>query len=292
MTTDLTFNQLPVRESVANNPSLNSFRLSVLVPVYNERHVVEASLRRVLALKDDLISSLKVIVDDQSTDGTWAVLERLAAEDHRVALLRNDCNLGKGAALRKAIARSTAISVSFMTPISNMIRQTYPPCFSRSPRKARMLFSAPVTFLHHPPRTDAPSHHDQQVLTSASNWLTDLNLTDLETCYKAVKTDLLKSIPLRSNDFRFEVELTFKLAKRRAAFLKRPFDTLPEAKRVRKYERMMDYSLNIHDSFLVDRRSLHGRRVWFAHSFRAGTRTPVQLLDGQNTTTIYWRSRT
>jgi SAM-dependent methyltransferase len=66
-----------------------------------------------------------------------------------------------------------------------------------------------------------------KLLTSASNWLTDLNLTDLETCYKAIKTPLLKSIPLRSNDFRFEVEITFKLAKRRARIFEAPIRYLP-----------------------------------------------------------------
>src|SRR5262250_3686929 len=84
--------------------SLTSFRLSVLVPVYNERHVVEASLCRVLALEDELISSLElIVVDDFSSDGTWEILQRLAAKDERIVLLRNERNLGKGAALRKAI---------------------------------------------------------------------------------------------------------------------------------------------------------------------------------------------
>src|ERR1043166_45068 len=88
--------------------SLTSFRLSVLVAAYNERHVVEASLRRVLALEHELISSLEVIVvDDFSTDGTWEILQQLAAKDDRVLLLRNERNLGKGAALRKAIDNST-----------------------------------------------------------------------------------------------------------------------------------------------------------------------------------------
>src|SRR6185437_3301540 len=96
------------KKSKQSEGSLTSFRLSILVPVYNERHVVEASLRRVLALEDQLISSLEVIVvDDRSTDGTWEILERLAAQDQRLVLLRNEKNLGKGAALRKAIARST-----------------------------------------------------------------------------------------------------------------------------------------------------------------------------------------
>src|SRR5687768_6551529 len=93
---------------ISRDPSLTSFRLSVLIPVYNERHVVEASLRRVLALDHNLISSLElIVVDDYSSDGTWEILQRLAAEDARIVLLRNERNLGKGAALRQAIAQST-----------------------------------------------------------------------------------------------------------------------------------------------------------------------------------------
>jgi len=65
--------------------------------------------------------------------------------------------------------------------------------------------------------------------------MTDLNLTDLETCYKAIKTDLLKSIPIRSNDFRFEVEITFKLAKRRARVFEAPIRYLPRTREEGKY---------------------------------------------------------
>ena len=83
-------------EGVQINPLLRPLRLSVLVPVYNERDVVEESLRRVLSLEHFLISSLEVIVvDDRSTDGTWPILQRLASEDDRIVLLRNERNLGK-----------------------------------------------------------------------------------------------------------------------------------------------------------------------------------------------------
>jgi SAM-dependent methyltransferase len=76
-----------------------------------------------------------------------------------------------------------------------------------------------------------------KTLTSLSNWFTDLNLTDIETCYKAINTELLKSIPLRSDDFRFEVEIVFKLAKRRARIFEVPIRYLPrtqeEGKKIR-----------------------------------------------------------
>src|SRR5215813_7420150 len=89
--------RLPIYEETI----VASFGLSVLVPVYNERHVVEASLRRVLALEHKLINNLEVIVvDDCSTDGTWEVLRKLAAEDSRITLLKHNRNKGKGAAIR------------------------------------------------------------------------------------------------------------------------------------------------------------------------------------------------
>jgi glycosyltransferase involved in cell wall biosynthesis len=214
------------------SPPFTSFRLSVLVPVYNERHVVEASLNRVRALKDDLISSLEIIVvDDQSTDGTWDILQRLASEDSRIVLLRNERNSGKGASVRKAIAHSTGdISVihdadleydpadipSLLVPFAN--------------EGADAVFGS--RYISAPYRRALMHRHTtiNKFLTSASNWLTDLSLTDLETCYKVIKTDLLKSIPLRSNDFRFEVEITFKLAKRRARVFEAPIRYLPRTR--------------------------------------------------------------
>src|SRR5215510_13124825 len=92
--------RLPIYEETI----VTSFGLSVLVPVYNERHVVEASLRRVLALEHKLINQLElIVVDDCSSDGTWEVLLKLAKEDSRITLLRHKQNQGKGAAIRTAL---------------------------------------------------------------------------------------------------------------------------------------------------------------------------------------------
>src|SRR5262245_41585308 len=84
------------------------FKLSILVPVYNEKHVVESSIRRVLALQHESILSLQVIVvDDCSTDGTWEGITRIAEADERVVALRHEQNQGKGAAVRTALSRAT-----------------------------------------------------------------------------------------------------------------------------------------------------------------------------------------
>src|SRR5580704_13907324 len=85
-----------------------SFRLTAVVPVFNERHVVEACLERLLLLHNELISALEVIVvDDCSTDGTWETLQRIALRDDRVVLLRHQHNQGKGAAVQTGIEAAT-----------------------------------------------------------------------------------------------------------------------------------------------------------------------------------------
>jgi glycosyltransferase involved in cell wall biosynthesis len=220
------------RQDISAGEEYTAFRLSVLVPVYNERHVVAASVRRVLALQSELISSLEIIiVDDQSTDGTWPLLQKLATEDDRIVLLRNERNLGKGAALRQAISRATGdITIVHDADLE------YDPAdipsllipFAREGADA--VFGS--RYLSAPYRRALMHRHTtiNKALTSVSNWLTDLSLTDMETCYKAVKTDLLKSIPLRSDDFRIEVELTFKLAKRRARIFETPIRYMPRTK--------------------------------------------------------------
>jgi len=214
------------------NASFTSFRLSVLVPVYNERHVVEASINRVRALEDPLISSLEIIVvDDCSTDGSWEILQRLAAEDPRIVLLRNNDNLGKGATIRNAISRSTGdISIIHDADLEYDPADIPSLLLPFAKEGADAVFGS--RYLSAPYRRALMHRHTtiNKLLTSASNWLTDLNLTDLETCYKAIKTDLLKSIPLRSNDFRFEVEITFKLAKRRARVFEAPIRYLPRTR--------------------------------------------------------------
>lgn len=211
---------------------VESFRLSVVVPVYNERHVVAASLRRVLALRHPLIREMEVIaVDDRSTDGTWEVLQALAGEDGRLAVLRHERNRGKGAAIRTALERCTGdITIVHDADLE------YDPAdipallvpFAREGADAvlgsRYLSAAYRRALMH--------RHTlvNKAITALSNWFTDLHLTDVETCYKAVNTTLLQSIPLRSDDFRFEVEVVAKLAKRRARVFEAPIRYVPRTR--------------------------------------------------------------
>jgi glycosyltransferase involved in cell wall biosynthesis len=227
--------QLPANEEV----SVTSFRLSVLVTVFNERHLVEASLRRVLALDHELISSLEVIVvDDGSTDGSAEVVRRLAAEDSRILFLEHERNQGKGAAIRTAISQATGdiiiIHDADLEYNPDDIPSLLVPFVNEG---ADAVFGS--RFLSAPYRRALMYRHTiiNRLVTLAGNWFTDLALSDVETCYKAINATLLKSIPLRSNDFRFEVEIAIKLAKRRARIFEAPIRYVPrsyqEGKKIR-----------------------------------------------------------
>lgn len=219
-----------------------SFRLSVLVPVYNERHVVAASLRRVLELEHELINSLEVIVvDDQSTDGSWEILQRLAAEDGRITLLRHHRNQGKGAAVRTAVAHATGdISIIHDADLEYNPADIPSLLVPFAKEGADAVFGS--RYLSAQYRRALMHRHTliNKTLTELSNWLTDLHLTDMETCYKAINTTLLKSIPLRSHDFRFEVEIVSKLAKRRARVFEAPIRYLPRSQEEGKKIRSSD----------------------------------------------------
>lgn len=237
-TTASLLDRLPAADAARSE----SFRLSVVVPVYNERHVVGASLRRVLALRHPLVRELEVIaVDDCSTDGSASVLDTLAAEDDRLVVLRHERNRGKGAAIRTALARCTG-DITVVHDADLEYDPTDIPSllvpFAREGADA-VLGSR---YLSAPYRRALMHRHTlvNKGLTALSNWLTDLHLTDVETCYKAVNTTLLKSIPLRSDDFRFEVEVVAKLAKRRARVFEAPIRYVPRTHAEGKKIGMLD----------------------------------------------------
>lgn len=213
--------------------------LSILIPVFNERHLVAASIARVLSLKSNLISRLElIVVDDCSTDGSRELLQQIAGADPRVRLYRHAQNQGKGSALRTAISHAHGdvciVHDADMEYNPADIPGLLVPFIEEG---ADAVFGS--RYLSAPYRRVLMHRHTRinKLLTKISNWFTDLDLSDLETCYKAIKTPLLKSIPIRSNDFRFEVEIAFKLAKRRARVFEVPIRYLPrtyeEGKKIR-----------------------------------------------------------
>ena len=192
-------------------------KLSILMPVYNERTVVERSISLVLnaPLPENMEREL-VIVNDCSTDGTADILQRLAAAFPQIQLHHHPRNRGKGAAVRTAIEKASG-DFSLIQDAD----LEYDP--SEYPRLLRPLLDGHADavfgsrYMAGEQTRILPFWHSMinKGLTLVSNMFCNLNLTDMETCYKVFRTDLLKSIPIRSDRFGFEPEIVMKSAKRK-----------------------------------------------------------------------------
>ena len=192
-------------------------KLSILMPVYNERTVVERCISLVLTAKlPESMDRELVIVDDCSTDGTYLILQRLAAAFPQIRLSQHTHNRGKGAAVRSAIQMATGD----FSLIQDADLEYDPSEYSRLLRPlldghADAVFGS--RYLAGEQSRVLPFWHSMinKGLTLISNMFCNLNLTDMETCYKVFRTDLLKSIPIRSDRFGFEPEIVMKSAKRK-----------------------------------------------------------------------------
>ena len=200
--------------------------------------MVERSLAQVLAapLPEKMDREL-IVVDDCSTDGTSAILDRLAAQDPSIRLIRKQVNEGKGAAVRTAIQHASG---DFC--IVQDADLEYDP--SEYPRLLRPLLDGHADavfgsrYLAGEQSRVLPFWHSMinKSLTLLSNMFCNLKLTDMETGYKVFRTDLLKSIPIRSNRFGFEPEITMKAAKRKLRIYEVPISyhgrTYEEGKKI------------------------------------------------------------
>jgi glycosyltransferase involved in cell wall biosynthesis/phospholipid N-methyltransferase len=237
--------------------------LSVLVPAYDEQHLVAASLARLEVLESSphLEAIQVIVVDDCSRDATGEALQAFARErgiawrddgplENGVELkghgrrgriewvfLRHVLNGGKGKAVRTALGEAAgAISVIHDADLEYHPRDLLRIVKVFVEEQADAVFGS--RFAGGEARRVLLFRHElgNRVLTFLTNLVTNLNLTDMETCYKAVRTELLRSIPLYSNDFRIEPELTIKLAKREARIFEVPISyagrTYQEGKKI------------------------------------------------------------
>jgi glycosyltransferase involved in cell wall biosynthesis len=219
-------------------PRPSRMLLSILIPVYNERTVVERSLSVVLQapLPENMDREL-IIVDDRSTDGTWNILERIAAENPCIRLYRHEKNQGKGAAVRSAIQKATGDFCLVQDADLEYDANEYPKLL-----KPLLQGHADAVFGSRYMAGDQirilPFWHSMinKYLTLISNMFCNLKLTDMETCYKVFRTDLLKSIPVRSDRFGFEPEIVMKCAKRKLRIYEVPISyhgrTYEEGKKI------------------------------------------------------------
>ena len=193
-------------------PPRNYRLLSVLMPVYNESRTLRTIIARVLASPVALPIEL-VCVDDCSTDRTPKILAELAAADPRIKVFRQPHNQGKGAAIRAAIGHMTGDIAIIQDADLEYDPADYPAMLAPIlQNKADAVFGS--RFAAAEQRKVLLYWHSlaNHMLTWMSNILNDINLTDMETCYKAIRSDILKRIPLKSDRFGIEPELTTRLA--------------------------------------------------------------------------------
>jgi glycosyltransferase involved in cell wall biosynthesis len=194
-------------------------KLSVVIPAYNEIRSAEALLRRVREVRLNLEV---IVVDDGSTDGTRDLLQRLRDEELIDILVFQEVNQGKGAALRAGFERATGDIIAVQDADLEYDPHELPTLMQPIlAGKADAVYGS--RFLGGPHRVLFFWHMmGNRFLTLLSNMLTDLNLTDMETCYKVVNADLLKRLPLSANRFGFEPEVTARLAQAKARIYELP----------------------------------------------------------------------
>src|SRR5438552_2978703 len=187
-------------------------------------------------LPEDLEREL-IIVDDCSTDGTSAILDRLAAEEPNIRLIRKKVNEGKGAAVRTAIEHASGDFCLVQDADLEYDPAEYPKLLRPLlDGNADAVFGS--RYLAGEQTRALPFWHSMinKYLTLLCNMFCNLNLTDMETCYKVFRTDLLKSIPIRANRFGFEPEITMKSAKRKLRIYEVPISyhgrTYEEGKKI------------------------------------------------------------
>jgi glycosyltransferase involved in cell wall biosynthesis len=188
--------------------------LSIVIPVFNERQTIRAIVEAVLAVPLNGIEKELVIIDDSSTDGTREELTSLAAEHPAMRVLHHEQNRGKGAALRTGFAAARGDIVLVQDADLEYDPRDYPKLIQPILEgKADVVFGSRFV--------GGESHRvlyfwhslGNKFLTLLSNMFTDLNLTDMETCYKVFRGDVLRGLTVVENRFGFEPEITAKIAK-------------------------------------------------------------------------------
>jgi len=185
-------------------------KLSVVIPVFNEKSTVEEIIRRVQAVDVGLDKEI-VAVDDASTDGTCEILQGLAADGIRV--IRHEKNQGKGGALRTGFAAARGDVVLVQDADLEYDPREYPALLKPILEgRADVVYGS--RFLGGPHRVLYFWHSvGNRLLTTFCNMASNLNLTDMETCYKVFRREVLEKVRLKSRRFGIEPEITIKVAK-------------------------------------------------------------------------------
>ncbi len=198
---------------------VSKMKLSVVMPVYNEEATVEEIVGRVLAEEHD---KELIVVDDGSGDGSLAILRRLAAQHpETIKLVIHEQNRGKGAAVRSGLKRVSGdvviiqdADLEYDPRDYEVLLEPLEEGIADAVYGSRFLGAHRVLLFWH--------YMGNRFLTFLTNILYNVNLTDMETCYKAIRTSFVEDMPLRSNRFDIEPEITAKLLKRGARLYEVP----------------------------------------------------------------------
>lgn len=186
-------------------------KLSVIIPVYNEAQTIAEILERVQAVA---IDKEMIVVDDCSTDGTREALRRVAANYSNLTVIEHEHNFGKGRALRTGFAVAKGDYVIVQDADLEYDPQDYSKLLHPlDKRKADAVYGSRFITTHEHRVLYFWHSLGNKLLTLLSNMTTDLNLTDMETCYKVFRRELIQSIELEEDRFGFEPEITSKLAR-------------------------------------------------------------------------------